>query len=203
VSPHRCHRRTKRPGRGALPGEGRLITVASFAVIEGVGRDDDAHPTWPGQGQPFTGETADDGSWYAWRVSGANHRELGRGTEVYADLLAVLNAIETFQGCIDRVALSFLIAPPGSHWTWRMSLDGRLVAMSSRAYYRQRECAYGATVFTASVRVAPIPTLSGRRQRSLQMNERRTPNDQGAYGLPAQAESPGDPLSVNLGRTPS
>jgi hypothetical protein len=179
------------------------ITVASFAVIEGVGRDGDAHPTWPGQGQAFTGETADDGSWYAWRVSGANHRELGRGTEVYPDLLGVLGAIEAFQRAIDRVTLGFLIAPPGGHWTWRMSLDGRLVAMSSRAYYRQRECAYAATAFTASVRVAPIPTISGRRHRAPQVNERRTPNDQAAYGLPSQTESPGAPLSVNLGRTPS
>ena len=168
-----------------------------------MGSDDDARPTWPGQGQSFTGNTAADGSWYAWRVSGANHRELGRGLEVYPDLDGVLSAIEALQSGIDRTVLSLIIAPAGGHWTWRMSLDGRLVAMSSRAYYRQRECAYAAAAFTTSVRVAPVPNVSGRRRRAAQMNDRRTPNDQAAYGLPSQAESAAPPLSVNLGRTPS
>jgi hypothetical protein len=177
--------------------------VATFGVIEGSGIDGAAHPTWPGQGQPFAGETAPDGSWYAWRVSGANHRELGRGMTVHPDLAGVLRAIVELRDGLDRAVLSYITAPAGAHWTWRLVIDSQSIAMSSRTYFRQRECAYAAAAFMEAVRAAPIPTVAGRRHRAFQVNERRTPNDQGAYGLPAQTESQDPPLSVNLGRTPS
>lgn len=169
----------------------------------GWGRDDEARPGWPGQGLPFTGETSPDETWYAWRLSGANHRELGRATAVQPDLASARLAIVEFRSTIDRAVLSFVIAPTGGHWTWRMIIDGVPAAVSSRSYFRQRECAYAATAFTAAVDVATVPTVADKRHRTHQMNGRRTPHGEVAYGLPAPTESPDPPLSVDLGRMPS
>jgi hypothetical protein len=179
-----------RAGAGSAPsGEGCLIAIASFGVIVGWGRDATARPPWPGSGLPFAGEIAADQTWYAWRVSGANHRELGRSTMVHPDIASVLSAIKEFRVNIDKAVLSFTITPAGGHWTWRMVIDGEPAATSSRSYFRQRECAYAATAFTAAIEVATIPTVPGRQQRALQMNGRRTPHGEVAYGLPAPAES--------------
>jgi hypothetical protein len=150
-----------RPG-SALAERGRSITAASFGVIEGWGTAAAAHPPWPGQGQAFAGDPASDGHWFAWRVCGANHRELGRGTSVHPDLESALRSVAGIRTDVGRAVLSYAITSPGGHWTWRMTVDAQPVATSSRAYFRQRECAYAAAAFTAAVSVAMVPTISGR-----------------------------------------
>jgi hypothetical protein len=153
------------PGTGPVGAvqEGRHITAASFGVIGGCGTGAAARPPWPGHGQVFAGKTAGDGSWYAWRVCGANHRELGRGLNVHPRLESALQAIEHLQTHLDRGVLSYLLTPSGGQWTWRLTIDAEPVATSSRAYFRQREAAYAAAAFTAAVRVAVVPTVATRR----------------------------------------
>jgi hypothetical protein len=143
-----------------------LITAASFGVIAGWGTDALARPPWPGQGQPFAGRVATDGTWYAWRVCGANHRELGRGSSVHPDLEAALRSVEDLRANAGSAVISYAIAPSGGLWSWRMTIDAEPVATSSRAYFRQREAAYAAAAFTAAIAVAVIPTVSSRRHRS-------------------------------------
>jgi hypothetical protein len=127
-------------------------------VIEGSGTGDDARPAWPGSGQPFVGETAPSGSWYAWRLSGGNHRELGRSAAVHPDRQSVVQAVERLRGSVDRAMVTYVISPTGGQWTWRMTVDGEPVATSSRAYFRQRECAYSSQVFLSAVGTGAIGT---------------------------------------------
>jgi hypothetical protein len=167
----------RRLGVGAAL-EGRHITAAWFGVIEGWGSGAVARPPWPGQGQPFSGETAADGSWCAWRVCGANHRELGRGISVHPDLDSVLDCVGHLRAHIERAVVSYAMSPSGALWCWRMTIDAAPVATSSRAYFRQRECAYAVAAFTAAIRVAAIPTAASRRHWAGQPNGRRTPKDE-------------------------
>jgi hypothetical protein len=159
------------PGLLGAVREGRHITAASFGVIAGYGTAAAAHPPWPGQGQVFAGRAAADGSWYAWRVCGANHRELGRSVKVHPRLESALSAIEQLRAHLDRAVLSYLIAPSGGQWTWRLTIDTESVATSSRAYFRQREAAYAAAAFTAAVGVAVVPTVATRRHVPVQIDD--------------------------------
>jgi hypothetical protein len=195
------------PARTAGPGrrcrEDSLITLASFAVVEGWGTAAVARPPWPGQGQPFTGEVAADGGWYAWRLCSANHRELGRGVTVHASLESVLGSLTYLRSNADRGVIGYLIAPSGGLWSWRMTIDAVSTATSSRAYYRQREAAYASAAFLAAVTVAVIPTVAGKRHRGAQMNNRRTPNGEAAYGPSSPFETALATPSVELSQPPS
>jgi hypothetical protein len=190
-------------GSGRLCREGWHITLASFAVIEGWGTAAVARPPWPGQGQPFTGEVAADGGWYAWRLSSANHRELGRGIAVHASLESVLASLRRLRANAARAVISYAIVPSGGLWTWRLTIDAAPIAISSRAYYRQREAVYAAAAFMAAVTVAVIPTVAGRRHRGAQVNNRRTPNGGAAYGPSSPLETSPSPPSVVLSQPPS
>jgi hypothetical protein len=146
---------------------------------------------------------AADGGWFAWRLSSANHRELGRGIAVHASLESVLGSLLYLRANAFRAVLSYAIAPSGGLWTWRLSIDTVAAATSSRAYYRQREAAYAAAAFTAAVTVAVVPTVAGRRHRGAQMNNRRTPNGEAAYGPSSPFETSLSPPSVGLSQPPS
>ena len=194
---------TRTTGQVGAVGEGWHITLASFTLIEGWGTAAVARPPWPGQGLPFTGEVAADGGWYAWRLSSANHRELGRGIAVHASLESVLGSLLYLRANAVRALVSYAIAPSGGLWTWRLTIDAVPTGTSSRAYYRQREAAYAADAFMAAVSVAAIPTVAGRRHRGAQMNNRRTPNGEAAYGPSSPLETSLSPPSVGLSQPPS
>jgi hypothetical protein len=99
-------------------------------------------------------------------VCGANHRELGRSSSVHPDVASALRAIEHLQANIAHAVLSHVITTSAGIWAWRMTIDAAPVATSSRAYFRQRECAYAAAACVAAIAGAAIPTLSGRRPRA-------------------------------------
>jgi hypothetical protein len=122
---------------------------------------------------------------------------------VHPRLDAALHAIEELRVHLDRGVLSYVIAPAGGQWGWRLTIDARPVAMSSREYFRQREAAYAATAFLAAVPVAVVPTVATRRHVPAQMNNRRTPNGEVAYGPAPPFETPVVPPSVGLSQPPS
>jgi hypothetical protein len=122
---------------------------------------------------------------------------------VHPRLDSVLRAIEHLQAHLDRAVLSYVITPSGGQWTWRLTVEAVPVATSSRAYFRQREAAYAAAAFTAAVPVAVVPTMATRRHVPAQMNNRRTPNDEVAYGPSPPFETPVVPPSVGVSQPPS
>lgn len=90
----------------------------------------------------------------AWRVLGANNRELGRSVGVYP-LGQAREQILALQAEAGRLTSAMVVADGGG-WIWRASLDGTLVATAARSYYRQRECHYSTLQFLAAVPVAAI-----------------------------------------------
>jgi hypothetical protein len=132
------------------------VKTSRFLFVIGVGRGPAAHPVWPDVHQPFVGEPDEDGSWVAWRLTGANHRELGRSSCVFPDLeQARLDAYRAH----DRISAAqahIVTIPNTGTWGWRMSLDDVLFATSSRGYARHRECTYNVAAFAAAAAIAEI-----------------------------------------------
>jgi hypothetical protein len=127
-----------------------------FLFVVGVGRGAEAHPVWPDVHQPFAGELDRDGSWVAWRLTGANHRELGRSARVFADLTqARLDAVALHEG-IAEVEAQILTVPHTGTWGWRLRIGDVPVATSSRGYARHRECTYNVSAFVAAATVAAL-----------------------------------------------
>ncbi len=90
----------------------------------------------------------------AWRLLGANNRELGRSVGVYP-LGQAREQILALQADAGRLTNAMVLADGGG-WIWRVSLDGALVATAARSYHRQRECHYSTLQFLAALPVAAI-----------------------------------------------
>lgn len=127
-----------------------------FLFVLGVGQGVAAHPVWPDLHQPFEGETDGDGSWFAWRLTGANHRELGRSSRVYPDLAGARDAVVLLQTRIQEADVAILNVPRTGTWGWRLRIDDHPLATSSRGYSRHRECTYNATAFLQAASIAEI-----------------------------------------------
>jgi hypothetical protein len=140
-------------------GCGRRVKTPRFLFVLGFGEGVAAHPVWPDHHQPFEGEVDQDGSWFAWRLTGANHRELGRSSRVYPDLGSARDAVRWLQSGIERAAVAIVTVPRTSIWGWRLRIDDQPVATSCRGYARQRECNYNAAAFLAAAAIAE-PVLS-------------------------------------------
>ncbi|HEX3705633.1 MAG TPA: hypothetical protein VHV76_03300 [Mycobacteriales bacterium] len=127
-----------------------------YLFVLGVGEGAAAHPVWPDLHQPFEGEVDVDGSWFAWRLTGANHRELGRSCRVFADLVGARDAAADLRERVDDAEITVLTVPRLGTWGWRLRLDGVAVATSSRGYARHRECTYNASTFVAAAANADL-----------------------------------------------
>jgi hypothetical protein len=132
------------------------VKAPRFLFVAGTGRGAGAHPLWPGTHYPFEGEVDAEGSWVAWRLTGANHRELGRSARVFPDLAAARLDATTFHDRIGEAESAILTLPRTAMWGWRMTLHGLVIATSSRAYLRHRESAYSVTSFAAAVAAASL-----------------------------------------------
>ncbi|WP_405013392.1 hypothetical protein [Kitasatospora sp. NBC_01539] len=105
-----------------------------------------------------------------WRLLGANNRHLGQSGEDFTSVPACLHAIEQLRRGLDRGRPSIGSVQHGQQWRWRLEVDGRTVACSTRAYRRQRECQYNLARFLAGARCvddgplgrpAPVVRLRG------------------------------------------
>ncbi len=93
----------------------------------------------------------------AWRLLGANNRELGRSPVWYPDLDSCREAVRVLKREIDGVTSAITaVALPGGAWSWRLAVSGQPVAVAGRPYHRHRECAYNLSHFVAAVPGAQI-----------------------------------------------
>jgi hypothetical protein len=127
-----------------------------FLFVVGVGRGPEAHPVWPDVHQAFEGDLDADGSWVAWRLTGANHRELGRSSRVFADLKAARTDAVVLHERVAEAQANILTVPHTGTWGWRLRLDDLPVATSSRGYARHRECTYNVAAFMAAASIAEL-----------------------------------------------
>lgn len=93
----------------------------------------------------------------AWRLIGGNNRDLGCCPAEFADHEASRLAVLELRSRIAEAVPMITINPQTSEWTWRLELDGRVVARSVRGYLRHRECLYNVSHFLGSVPVAALP----------------------------------------------
>lgn len=116
------------------------MAVARFLFVSGaVGQ---VPPAWPLPADLRPGD-----AWFAWRLLGANNRELGRSACLFATLGSAQAAARE-ASLRAAAAHPTLVADAGTgSWSWRLLVDGRAVAAAARSYSRQRECHYNLAQF--------------------------------------------------------
>lgn len=90
----------------------------------------------------------------AWRLLGANNRELGRSAATFAGQADCRRAVLELLARLDACHTSVSAGPRNSAWSWRLDLDGLAVATASRTYQRQRECEYNLERFLSALPAA-------------------------------------------------
>jgi hypothetical protein len=93
----------------------------------------------------------------AWRLIGGNNRDLGCSPARFEDTRTSRLAVLELRRRIADAVPVITIDPRSSEWTWRLDLDGRVVARSARGYLRHRECLYNVSHVLGSVPVAALP----------------------------------------------
>ncbi|MEZ0091342.1 hypothetical protein [Streptacidiphilus sp. EB129] len=86
-----------------------------------------------------------------WRLLGANNRELGRCLTDFPDQESCRQAVTFLCENIERANPLIMRAQPATLWVWRLEVDEVPLALSARAYRRQRECLYNLALFRAAV----------------------------------------------------
>jgi hypothetical protein len=151
------------------------VKLPRFLFVVGMGRGPTAHPVWPDVHQPFVGEPDEEGSWVAWRLTGANHRELGRSARVFPDLPTARGDALRVHERIAEAEAHILTIPHTGTWGWRLTLDGVGVATSSRGYLRHRECTYNVAAFVSAASIASLSDTEPPRAWQLLENREVDP----------------------------
>lgn len=104
-----------------------------------------------------------------WILVSSNNRPLGRGAARYATSEDCRAAVLHLRRNQTRVTSSAMPAEPSGHWGWRVDVDNKAVAVSTRTYLRHRECDYNLQRFLEAVRSAEVADTirvvrSGRRR---------------------------------------
>jgi hypothetical protein len=139
------------------------VKTPRFLFVGGTGSGPAAHPMWPDIHQAFLGEVDSEGSWVAWRLTGANHRELGRSTRVFPDLGRARQDAMILHTRIADAHAHIVTIPKTGTWRWQMTLEDVVVATSSRGYARQRECLYNVQAFAAAAAIAELTEAEVQR----------------------------------------
>lgn len=94
----------------------------------------------------------------AWRLVGANNRELGRSAQTFSNVGACRGAVAHLLQCLDDAQSHLAINNDTGLWTWRLNIGDQWIAVAGRSYQRRRECLYNVTRFLAA---APTAELAG------------------------------------------
>ncbi|HEY7176619.1 MAG TPA: hypothetical protein VH442_17035, partial [Micromonosporaceae bacterium] len=107
-------------------------------------------------GRPMRAEDLDASDQpLSWRLLAANNRDVARSAMPHPDLLTCLQAVAELQGRVDDTVA--VAARSGrADWSWRLRLEGRDVAVSSRTYQRRLQCEAACTLFVGLVHDATV-----------------------------------------------
>ncbi len=140
--------------------------VARFQLARGATALRPAAERWPaewvaampdGLGWSFDRGSFDDAEpATAWRLVGANNRELGRSAATYPDLASCREAIAFAREHIDESEGLLANASDTGLWIWRLNIGHRWIAAAGRSYLRRRECQYNLAQFIAEVPTAVL-----------------------------------------------
>jgi hypothetical protein len=122
----------------------------------------------------------------SWRLTSANHREVGRSCRVFPDLEHAWRDVGTVLERIDEAEAMILPVPHAGTWGWRLSIDDVAVATSSRGYSRPRECRSSLSTFVAASAAAarlsslcgpPYFSFNARKPSATRRADERRPTD--------------------------
>ena len=85
--------------------------------------------------------------WCAWRLVGANNREVARSAQTFPTFHECYQAARSVQRHLDAAATTVRHDDHLNLWAWRAEIDGVAVATSGRMYQRHRECQSNAAQF--------------------------------------------------------
>lgn len=91
-----------------------------------------------------------------WLLMSPNNRGLGRSRDAFATYVECRADVARLRRDRSRVRPVVFPDDATGRFNWRVDLDGRTVAVSSRSYLRARECDYNLTRFLESVPVAEV-----------------------------------------------
>lgn len=113
--------------------EPRVIYVSGFARAGSAIQ-------WPGGWLEPPATAVADGDWSAWRLLGANNRELGRSYFAYPTLLDCHRAVAEVQGGVTRAEPVVTISLRTGLWRWQLNLATGPAVISARSFERRRAC---------------------------------------------------------------
>jgi hypothetical protein len=128
--------RRKGPGAPARGGIG--VRRPRFVFLSACSTGELGVPAKPGEG-------------VIWLLMAPNNRRLGRSWEVFATYGQCRAAVGVLQREYRRVESQTIADNATGRFSWRVGLDGADLAVSSRAYLRNRECEYNLSRFLESV----------------------------------------------------
>jgi hypothetical protein len=100
---------------------------------------------WPGNwleasDEAVGTETAGPRAWTAWRLLGANNRELARSYTAYPDVDSCRRAVSLLQEAHSLLDLDVRPRLPTGRWYWVAGVDGVCLAVSARWFRWRRDC---------------------------------------------------------------
>ena len=160
-----------------LCGERVGVVRLSRFIFLAIGRSDRSadglRPDW----RPVAGaaDTRDDDApayTFRWLLASPNNRELGRAASVWESYQACREDAQRLQAGIGEIESLLATDAIIGQWSWRIGLDGAVVARSARLYQRERECRYSLNAFVNAVPTANL--VDGVRRLERRGGERRT-----------------------------
>jgi hypothetical protein len=107
--------------------------------------------SWPGEWFDDDPAPAATHSWSAWRLLGANNRELARSHGTYPDVASCAAAIRHLQSTGDQLVAAFRPGFQTGRWYWQASVDGVSLAISARPFDWRRDCEHNFDQFVAAL----------------------------------------------------
>ena len=91
-----------------------------------------------------------------WMLISPNNRRLGQAGSPFDTVHECRAAVFRLREGHDRAYPAAVSVDERGHWAWRVDLDGRTVAVSSRSYLRQQECDYNLRRFLEAIPAAGV-----------------------------------------------
>jgi hypothetical protein len=108
---------------------------------------------WPGNwfDTPEMNGPLDTSAWCAWRLLGANNRELARSYTGYPDVATCTDAARLIQSGHGQLDAATRPKLPTGRWYWEASLDGIPLAVSAHWFRWRRDCEHNFEQFMKAV----------------------------------------------------
>ncbi|HEY3923058.1 MAG TPA: hypothetical protein VGL75_00685 [Acidothermaceae bacterium] len=134
-------------------------------------------------------------AWCAWRLMGANNREIARSAHTFSTFHECYQAAREIQQALDGVVTTVRHDDTHNLWAWRAKLDGLNIASSGRLYQRFRECQANVAQFIEFMPIAitAYDAAPARGSASMRTNEKSS-----VIELPRQSIVRLDPIGDRL-----